>query len=99
MKKSWQKSPDTPPRKTGRWLQQERERLFANEPLCRMCAAAGVVRVAVERDHIKPIAEGGTEDDSNIQPLCREHNQERLLKQRGHKRRPRIGLDGWPIEE
>ena len=85
MRRAWQKSPDSPKRLTGRRLQEARRRLFQREPLCRMCSAKGVIRVATERDHIQPIAEGGTEDPENIQPLCHEHNQERLLRQRGQQ--------------
>jgi len=55
----------------GRKLQQLRAQLFRAEPLCRLCAAAGYVVPATIRDHIVPIAEGGTDDLDNIAPLCR----------------------------
>jgi 5-methylcytosine-specific restriction protein A len=57
-------------RLTGRALQRARAELFEREPLCRKCRERGRVAVAVIRDHIIPLGEGGTEDDSNIQPLC-----------------------------
>lgn len=45
---------------------------LANEPLCRMCKAAGQVTPAVLVDHIQPIADGGALlDDNNLQSLCR----------------------------
>lgn len=54
----------------GRRLQALRAQLFTHEPLCRACAALGLVRAATIRDHIVPLFEGGDEDDTNIQPLC-----------------------------
>lgn len=57
-------------RESGRRLQRKRAELFTREPLCRMCVAAGRVREATIRDHIKPLAEGGEDVDSNVQPLC-----------------------------
>lgn len=57
-------------RKTGRWLQQARARLFARDPLCADCQRQGIVRLATQRDHIVPLAEGGTDDDDNVQGLC-----------------------------
>lgn len=56
----------------GRALQKARADLFRAEPLCRECSRSGRVELAVIRDHIKPLAEGGTDDPSNIQPLCGE---------------------------
>ena len=67
---AWTKRDDAPKRRTGRWLQRERDRLFSYEPLCRECGRQGRVTLAVIRDHIVPLSEGGTDDDDNIQPLC-----------------------------
>jgi len=54
----------------GRRLQALRARLFAAEPFCRLCKAQGRRRLATIRDHIVPLAEGGTDEPSNVQPLC-----------------------------
>jgi 5-methylcytosine-specific restriction protein A len=47
-----------------------RKRLFAESPLCVLCAALGRARPATIRDHIVPLAEGGSDDDRNVQALC-----------------------------
>jgi 5-methylcytosine-specific restriction protein A len=54
----------------GRALQRARARLFDESPLCVQCQADGRVSVAVIRDHIVPLAEGGTDDRANVQALC-----------------------------
>jgi 5-methylcytosine-specific restriction protein A len=55
---------------TGRKLQTMRTRLFESNPLCVECERQGRVTLATQRDHIKPLAEGGADDDSNVQGLC-----------------------------
>lgn len=67
----WQPHRDTTPRLRGRGLQRERRALFEREPLCRICMQQGRVSAATIRDHVIPLAEGGEDIDSNIQPLCR----------------------------
>lgn len=66
----WVRSVRQVKRTTGRALQRQRADLFAREPLCRQCRTAGRLKLATIRDHIKPTAEGGADDDNNIQPLC-----------------------------
>jgi len=66
----WVHKPDAPPRVRGRRLQRQRARLFAEHPLCAECDRHGRVRPAVIRDHIIPLAEGGTDEPTNIQGLC-----------------------------
>lgn len=56
----------------GRRLQRLRRELFEREPLCRPCRNAGRTVLATIRDHIIPLAEGGTDDDTNIQPVCQD---------------------------
>ena len=48
-----------------------RAELFRSNPLCAMCEAQGRVTIATQRDHIVPLAEGGADDDSNTQGLCK----------------------------
>lgn len=69
--RSWRSSQPEVKRHTGRWLQQQREALFNREPLCRICRAAGRTTKATIRDHIIPLAEGGSDVEWNTQPLCR----------------------------
>lgn len=86
----WAKRPEVK-RQTGRALQRKREELFRREPLCRSCRQNGHTTLATVRDHIKPLAEGGTDDDDNIQPLCSDchdvkSKDERLRARGGGKR-------------
>jgi 5-methylcytosine-specific restriction protein A len=59
-----------------------RAELFARAPLCAMCEAAGRVTLATQRDHIKPLAEGGADDQSNEQGLCVPCHEAKSLKER-----------------
>ncbi|WP_219209460.1 HNH endonuclease [Variovorax boronicumulans] len=67
---AWVKSPKATKRITGRRLQAMRAALFAHAPLCVHCQAVGLVVLATQRDHIVPLAEGGSDDDDNTQGLC-----------------------------
>ncbi len=69
-------------RVSGRRLQKQRAELFSREPLCRECDRRGHVTLAVIRDHIKPLAEGGDDDDENIQPLCQACSDEKTEAER-----------------
>lgn len=55
---------------------KQRKRRLAAEPLCRRCKERGIIRIAEVIDHEKPLALGGTDEDSNTRALCRAcHNQ------------------------
>lgn len=86
---AWSKPANSTKRITGRKLQRLRAELFTRDPLCVMCREQGIVKLATQRDHIKPLAEGGTEDDDNTQGLCTDHNKEKGLAEalRGRARR------------
>lgn len=48
-----------------------RDRVLQEEPLCRPCEKRGRVTQATIADHITPLAEGGTGDRDNMQPICK----------------------------
>ncbi|OYX77869.1 MAG: hypothetical protein B7Y82_04730 [Sphingomonadales bacterium 32-65-25] len=85
-------------RKSGRPWQRLRRAILAAEPLCRLCMAKGRVAVAVEIDHETPLAKGGTDDPANLRPLCRDCHLDATRRQFGRRAKPRIGVDGWPID-
>lgn len=57
-----------------RW-RRTRALILGHLPLCRLCEAAGITRLAAELDHIVPKAAGGSDDPTNLQPLCRAHHR------------------------
>ena len=67
---AWAKKPNATKRITGRRLQAMRAELFNAYPLCAECERQGLVSLATQRDHIKPLEEGGTDDCDNEQGLC-----------------------------
>ena len=80
----------------GRRAVEQRKRRLQVEPLCRDCKSAGIIRAATVPDHIKPLAQGGLDIDENIRCLCADCHKVRTAEQFGHRKRVRIGLDGWP---
>lgn len=69
-REKWAKPATATKRTTGRKLQAMRAALFARCPLCVECDRQGRVTEATQRDHVVPLAEGGADDDSNVQALC-----------------------------
>lgn len=80
----------------GHELQRRRAAWFAAHPLCVTCESKGITKLAQELDHKIPLHQGGSDDPSNWQGLCRECHADKSITERGDKRRPKIGNDGWP---
>ena len=62
--------------------------LFLRSPLCVICDAKGMTTRATQRDHIIPLAEGGTDTTDNEQGLCDDCHREKSLAEalRGRSR-------------
>ena len=88
-KEAWAKPVTATKRVTGRKLQAMRAKLFQQSPLCVECERHGRVTLATQRDHITPLAEGGQDDDSNVQALCEPCHEakSKAESQRGRARR------------
>ena len=52
------------------WQQLRRRILARDKGLCCVCGKAGRVTLASEVDHIVNKAEGGSDDEANLQSLC-----------------------------
>ena len=83
---------------TGRRLQRIRKQVLGEQPLCVACKAKGRVTVATQVDHIVALVNGGEDDHDNRQALCEECHKAKTRRDLGQRERPRIGLDGWPVE-
>jgi len=84
-------------RQRGRRAVAQRFMRLQAEPLCRDCAAKGVVSEATVPDHIVPLTQGGSDEDSNIRCLCADCHRARTAEQFGLRRTVAVGPDGWPI--
>lgn len=56
------------------------------EPLCRLCLARGRPVPATEVDHITPKVLGGSDQDSNLQPLCGDCHKAKTAKEASARR-------------
>lgn len=65
-----------------------------------MCLAEGRTALADFVDHVKALAHGGSDEDSNTQNLCARHHDLKTRAEFGLRpRKPTISVDGWPVEE
>lgn len=78
-------------------VKQRKRRMQRTHWLCEDCLANGRTQAASVVDHIKPLAHGGSDEDENTRNLCDPCHVVRTAEQFGHKRKVRIGDDGWPI--
>jgi 5-methylcytosine-specific restriction enzyme A len=65
---------------TGHWHKLRLVVLRA-EPLCRICKSEGRTEAATVVDHIKPLAEGGTDARDNLQPLCKQCHDMKTVRE------------------
>lgn len=79
---SWQHDRTAHQRGYGRRWQALRARILRAEPLCRTCGAP-----ATDVDHITPRHLGGTDDPTNLAPLCRTCHQQKTLTEAANARR------------
>ena len=55
----------------GRPWRRKREAVMKRDQyLCQLCKKQGRITEATEMDHIVNVAEGGTDEESNLQALC-----------------------------
>ncbi|WP_213148839.1 HNH endonuclease [Pseudomonas aeruginosa] len=77
-----------------------RAEVLADEPLCRMCAARGLVVAATDVDHIQDSRDDYSDDNSraNLQPLC--HECHSIKTARGMGKSVTLGCDvsGLPVD-
>lgn len=83
--KRYEKYDRTPEMKKryGRTWKRIRDRHIAAFPLCEMCKRKGLVTPAEEVHHIKPLAQGGTNDEENLMSLCKVCHSEITAKEGG----------------
>jgi 5-methylcytosine-specific restriction protein A len=79
-----------------RWLAM-RAQVLQDEPRCVRCLAIGRLTAATQVDHILPLHQGGGDERSNLQPLCHDCHADKSAAERGARRKPVIGVDGWPV--
>jgi 5-methylcytosine-specific restriction protein A len=72
--------------------------LTRDKHLCQACKRKGRLTAANQVDHIKPKAKGGTDDEQNLQSLCKPCHDAKSVVDAGGRARVEIGADGWPVE-
>jgi 5-methylcytosine-specific restriction protein A len=64
----------------GRPWRRKRDAVMARDKyMCQPCSRTGRITLADEVDHVTPQAEGGTDDEANLQAICFECHQLKTL--------------------
>lgn len=71
-----------------------RAKLFLANPLCVQCGLSGRAALATELDHIKPLVHGGTNDDENMQGLCKDCHAAKTAADLGYRERAQFDESG-----
>lgn len=77
---------------------ERRRRFLQRNPLCVECERKGFIRAATVPDHIVALVNGGEDTEANLQALCEDCHRDKTARDLGHRVRPEIGADGWPVQ-
>jgi 5-methylcytosine-specific restriction endonuclease McrA len=78
------------------WYKTRARIMRRDKRLCQTCRRAGRATVATEVNHVKPKAQGGTDDEANLEAICSPCHKAETARQKGHRTTQAIGDDGWP---
>lgn len=79
---NWQNNKHAGKRTRGYTWQVIRNRIMQRDKgLCQECLRQHRYTPANVVDHIKPLAEGGTDADDNLQALCKRHHDEKTREE------------------
>ena len=70
----------------GRTWRKVRERFLQAHPLCEECLKQGRTIPATEAHHILPLSQGGANDMSNLEGLCKSHHSALHLRERSREK-------------
>ncbi len=79
------------------WMAIRRRVMARDCGMCQQCKRAGRLTLGDEVDHIVSLAAGGSDDLANLELLCHDCHAAKTREDMGHKPRPMIGMDGWPV--
>lgn len=85
----------------GYGAQWERTRalvLRRDNGLCQRCLRANRVQAGNEVHHIKPKAQGGTDEDTNLETLCHDCHEEADAKAQGKTLKTGCDIHGMPLD-
>lgn len=74
----------SPGKRYGRAWKRIRDRYVHKHPLCEQCLKEGRYVAVEEVHHIVPLADGGSNDESNLMSLCRSCH-EKIHRERGDR--------------
>lgn len=63
------------------WDKRRKRILTRDKGLCQPCLQQGVVAPATQVDHLVPKAQGGTDEDANLQAICRACHQAKTARE------------------
>ena len=80
----------------GSAWQRLRASVLNGEPLCRHCAARGIVTEATDVDHVS--GDPGDNSSENLQPLCHECHSRKTASDQGKRVSMGCDVDGLPLD-
>jgi len=93
----WQRTSSSARGYGAHWRKMREQALKRDRFLCQPCERKGFVTPASAVDHVVPKSKGGSDELENLQAICDECHEKKTIEESGGKRKPRIGLDGWPV--
>lgn len=82
----------------SKWDKTRKRILERDKHLCQPCLRKGRLTPAREVNHKVPKAQGGSDDDENLESTCTPCHKDETARQQGKRVKQAIGADGWPAE-